>query len=303
VPRSLAPLLVLAAAVTALAGCGGGGSEDPDIAFISSRSGYYAIYVMGADGNGERQLTERERSGSPTEGESVFWQIDPAWSPDATRIAFASARTGTPHIYVMNADGSGTKALTAGKTNDTHPTWSPDGRSIAFVRDGDIYVMGSDGANATRISDINAQESDPAWSPEGTWIAYIKRTPGTPVQNLWLMRTDGSERHALTRQGGRAFTPAWSPDGERIVFSMNRDETLFELFTIGVDGKRLRSVVPTANDNFEPAWSPDGSKIAYQEEGAIFTIELGAGENVEKLTKNETNDSEPVWNPRPPSSD
>ena len=301
--RSLAPLLVLAAAVSAVAGCGGGGSKDPDIAFISSRSGYYAIYVMSAEGNGERQLTEREGSGSPTEGESVFWQIDPAWSPDATKIAFASARTGKPHIYVMNADGSGTKALTAGKTNDTHPTWSPDGRSIAFVRDGDIYVMGADGANATRTSDINAQESDPAWSPEGTWIAYIKRTPGTPVQNLWLMRPDGSERHALTRQGGRAFTPAWSPDGERIVFSMNRDETLFELFTIGVDGKRLRSVVPTANDNFEPAWSPDGTKIAYQEEGAIFTIELGAGENVEKLTKNETNDSEPVWNPRPPSSD
>ena len=82
---------------------------------------------------------------------------------------------------------------------------------------------------------------------------------------------------------------------------MNRDETLFELFTIGVDGKRLRSVVPTANDNFEPAWSPDGTRVAYQEEGAIFTIQLDGGD-VQKLTENDTNDSEPVWNPRPPSS-
>ena len=63
---------------------------------------------------------------------------------------------------------------------------------------------------------------------------------------------------------------------------MNRDE-LFALFTIGVDGKGLRSVVPTADDNFEPSWSPDGSRIAYQEDGAIFTIELG-GTGVEKLT-------------------
>jgi Tol biopolymer transport system component len=294
--RTFAPLLGLAAAVTALAGCGGG-SQDADIAFISSRSGYYTIYAMSADGNGERQLTERE--GTPPEGESVFWQIDPAWSPDATKIAFASARTGTPHVYVMNADGTGTKVLTSGETNDTHPTWSPDGTSIAFVRDGDIYVMGVDGSSPKRISDITAQESDPAWSPDGDWIAYIKRTPGTPVQTLWLMRPDGSEQHALTKRSGRAFTPAWSPDSTRIVFSMNRDEELFELFTVGVDGTGLRSVVPTANDNFEPSWAPDGSTIAYQEEGAIFTIELGGGD-VKKLTDNATNDSEPVWNPQLP---
>ena len=55
-------------------------------------------------------------------------------------------------------------------------------------------------------------------------------------------------------------------------------------------------MVPTTGDNFEPSWSPDGSKIAYQEDGAIFTVELGGGD-VEKLTDNENNDSSPVWNP------
>jgi len=158
-------------------------------------------------------------------------------------------------------------------------------------------TLASDGSNPRRISDINAQESDPAWSPDGEWIAYVRRTPGAPVQNLWLMHPDGSARHALTHQTGRTFTPAWSPDSKRIVFSMNREE-LFALFTIGVDGKGLRSVVPTANDNFEPSWSPDGTRIAYQEDGAIFTIELG-GTGVEKLTDNATNDSSPTWNPQP----
>ena len=299
-PRLLAAVVVLAAAVL-LAGCGGSDASSPDIAFVSSRDGEYALFTMSAEGQGEHRLTPRE--GDEPEGESVFWQIDPAWSPDAARIAFASARTGQPHIYVMNADGTGTKALTAGrKNNDTHPTWSPDGASIAFARDGDIYVMAADGSNPTRISDINAQESDPAWSPDGDWIAYIKRTPGTPVQNLWLMHPDGTGRRALTKQAGRAFTPSWSPDSARIVFSMNRDETVFELFTIGVDGKRLRSVVPTAGDNFEPAWSPDGERIAYQEDGAIFTVELGGGD-VKRLTDRANNDSEPAWNPQPSSGD
>jgi Tol biopolymer transport system component len=289
-------LLALSALVTAaviLAGCGGGSSR-ADIAFVSSRDGDYAIYVMGADGKGERRLSTKSEEGVPQDA-SVFFQIDPAWSPDATKIAYASVRADSPDIYVMNADGTGETRLTSGKTNDTHPTWSPDGRSISFVRDGDIYVMGSDGSSPRRISEIEAQESDPAWSPDGEWIAYVRRTPGTAVQNLWLMHPDGSGRHALTKQGGRTFTPAWSPDSARIVFSMNRDE-LFELFTVGVDGKGLRSVVPTANDNFEPSWSPDGSRIAYQEEGAIFTIELG-GTDVEKLTDNATNDSSPTWNP------
>ena len=76
----------------------------------------------------------------------------------------------------------------------------------------------------------------------------------------------------------------------------------YELFTVGVDGKGLRSVAPTAGDNFEPSWSPDGSKIAYQEDGAIFTVELGGGE-VERLTDSANNDSSPAWNPQPPPED
>ena len=55
-------------------------------------------------------------------------------------------------------------------------------------------------------------------------------------------------------------------------------------------------MTPTAGDNFEPSWSPDGSKIAYQEAGAIYTVELGGGE-VERLTDSADNDSSPVWNP------
>jgi Tol biopolymer transport system component len=295
VPRSLAVLALLAAGLTAFAGCGGDEAGSPDIAFVSSRDGEYAIFTMGADGKGEHRLTPRE--GDAPGGGSVFWQIDPAWSPDGTKLAFVSARTGTPHVYVMNADGTGTKALTSGeKSNDTHPTWSPGAASIAFARDGDIYVMGAGGSDPKRISDINAQESDPAWSPDGEWIAYIKRTPGTPVQNLWVMHPDGTGRQALTKQSGRAFTPSWSPDSTRIVFSMNRDETVFELFTIGVDGTRLRRVAPTAGDNFEPAWSPNGETIAYQEDGAIFTVELGGGD-VNRLTDQANNDSEPAWNP------
>jgi Tol biopolymer transport system component len=57
----------------------------------------------------------------------------------------------------------------------------------------------------------------------------------------------------------------------------------------------------TTGDNFEPSWSPDGSKIAYQDDGAIFAVELGGGD-IKKLTDRNNNDSSPAWNPRPPGA-
>jgi Tol biopolymer transport system component len=248
---------------------------------------------MDADGSGQRRLTARDADASSAA--RLFFQTEPAWSPDATRIAFASRRSGTFDVYVMRADGSGSTPLTSGKANDSHPSFSADGARIAFERDGDIYVMRADGTGIRRISDRLVEEEEPAWSPDGEWIAYIRRTPGTAARELWIMRPDGSGRRALTRQNTTAATPSWSPDSSRIVFASKQDG-VFELFTTGVDGKGLRSVVETVSDNFEPSWSPDGSKIAYYEDGAIFTVELGGGE-IAKLTDNEDNDSLPAWNP------
>ncbi|CAN5125958.1 hypothetical protein BH20ACT13_BH20ACT13_04200 [soil metagenome] len=300
-------LLIVAALVACVtvgvAGCGGGDEEArPDLAFVSTRDGDYSIYEMNADGGAQRRLTDSEMDTSTPGG--LFFQVEPAWSPDGTRIAFSSRRGGSFDIYVMNADGTGTEQLTSTKEDDSHPTWSPDGEQIAFARDapGDIFVMSSDGPGALRISDPLAQEAEPAWSLDGDWIAYIRRTPGTPVREVWLVRPDGSERHALTSEGAKAYTPAWSPDSARIVFSSDQNGEVFELYTVGIDGKGLRSVTPTAGDLFEPAWSPDGSKIAFSEGGAIFTVELGGGD-VEKLTDTENNDSSPAWNPVTPEED
>lgn len=290
----------LCAAVAILAGCGSEEEARPDLAFVSSRDGDYAIYEMNADGGAQRRLTPAE--GDVTSPARLFFQVEPSWAPDGARIAFSSRRSGTFDVYVMNADGTGTRRLTSTKENDSHPTWSASGRRLAFVRNEDIYTMNADGSDVRRASDPAAEEFDPAWSPDGGWIAYVRREPGTAARELWLMRPDGSRRHRLKSQTGTSATPAWSPDGSRIVFASNEGGGRYELYTIGVDGSRLRRVAPTAQDNFEPSWSPDGTKIAYQEEGAIFTVALGSGE-VEKLTDGENNDSTPVWNPRPPPAD
>src|SRR5262245_31077837 len=98
-------VLLAVACVAALSGCGSSKRPRPDMVFVSSRSGVYAIYAMNADGGRQRRLshTEPGKSSSP---DDLFFQIQPAWSPDGGSIAFSSKRTGTSQIYVMRAGGT-----------------------------------------------------------------------------------------------------------------------------------------------------------------------------------------------------
>jgi len=95
---------------------------------------------MDADGSKVRQLTD-----------SDDMDLEPVWSPDGERIAFASRRDGDFEIFVMNADGTEVRQLTDNDAIDLEPAWSPDGERIAFwsdrYGDSEIFVMDADGSN------------------------------------------------------------------------------------------------------------------------------------------------------------
>src|SRR5207247_8008882 len=168
-------LLVGAGALLLVAlACSGSDSTGPTadtthftIAFLSAREGNQDIYVMNADGSGVSRLTNTPAT-----------DIDPAWSPDGRRIAFASDGDGTHRIYdiyVMNADGSGVTRLTNDPVTAWGPAWSPDGTKIAFesYRDGngEIYVMMPDGSAGTTRPHEPADAAGPAGSAAGATVA------------------------------------------------------------------------------------------------------------------------------------
>ena len=284
--------------VLLVAGCGGGsGSPGDAMVFVSSQDGDYAIYGMSADGSNQGRLTDERGDLSTLEG--VQYQTEPAWSPDGTKIAFASAREGSFDIYVMNRDGTGATRLTSTKQNDQHPTWSPDGSRIAFSRFSDVdhlYVMNADGTGTRRLTDDDlTAEAEPAWAPDGNWIAYSHRESGSDFREIWVVRPDGTGRRAVTKLNAKSYTPTWAPDSKRLAFSSNHDATLYDIFTVTVDGTNVRRVVSSETDAFEPAWSPDGSEIAFSRDGAIVVTTLAGVE--QQLTDPEDNDSSPEWNP------
>lgn len=299
-PRSILTGTVIACALFA-SGCGGSGSSHGDaIAFVSTRDGDYAVYSMNADGSDQGRLTD-EHGDTQTPAGTTF-QIAPSYSPDGSKIAFASAREGSLDVYVMDADGSGTRRLTTGPSNETEPAWSPDGSQIAYQNDqnGDhVFVMQADGTGSHRLTTDLAPEIEPAWSPDGRWIAYSRRLPGSEIREIWIVHPDGSGQHKLTDLQGAAYAPAWSPDSETIAFSGRTGTKPFQLYTIGVDGKGLRRVTQASEDAFEPAWSPDGQTIAYSRAGSIVTVDAAGGKTPSVLTDPDGNDSSPEWNPHP----
>ena len=153
------------------------------IAFVRTDDGGSQIYTVNADGTGLTQLTR----------DPAYTTDSPEWSPDGSKVLFSAYHKDVGEfgpdsgdnydVFVMNADGSGVQNLTdKPEFNDTEPTWSPDGRDIAFVRgslhgeaprrspdyrgaDSEIWRMGADGSLPTRLTRNSVYDFDPVWQP------------------------------------------------------------------------------------------------------------------------------------------
>jgi Tol biopolymer transport system component len=278
---------------------GSGGSV---IAFQSDRDRQDEIYVMNADGSDQRLLISNQ------------WALDsmPAWSPDGTRIAFASRDRGKDfEICVVSAQqdllviqGEILK-LTDNEFNDLHPTWSPDGRQIAFYskRDfyNDIYVIDVAGTGEHQLTATQSNDKDPAWSPDGTLIAFVSNREND--NEIYVMNPDGSSQRALTENDSNEWSPAWSPDGSQIAFITDRHGAQ-DLYVMDADGSNARRLTDDRYPwNDDPAWSPDGSLIAFRSNRSdqvdIYLIKVNGSSIPQQLTFNSEIDQDraPAWRP------
>ena len=234
-------------------------------------------------------------------------------SPGGPRIAFVRFAPASDRLLILTGplENGPRRQLRLPVRDAQGPSWSPDGRKIAFVggiraREGaylasdvDLYVARSNGRSVRRLTDDGAREAAPAWSPDGRWLAYVRTLPGANRSSVWIVGADGSRARRLTA-GRLDLQPAWSPDGKRVVFVRISPTSESQIWEIRPDGTGARRILRGLVGATQPTWAPDGSRLLLTDGAALFTIEPnGSGKRpVARLTADARGtrvDPQPFW--------
>lgn len=269
------------------------------IVFVSERDSQPEIYSARPDGRGLRRLTNASSADYPA-----------APSPDGNTLLAVSVQGEGQEMserMALLADDGTARQIGPISARVRSPSWSPDGRWIAFESDTasfrDLYRMQADGSGLRRLTNNPEGNYEPAVSPDGQWIAFVSSRDGDA--EVYLMRADGGEPRRLTAFHRDDWGPRWSPDGRRIAFLSNR-ESSDRVFVVNPDGTGLRKLDGAATPDTmlieaDPAWSPDGTRLALtvrtrEGKARIAVHDLRTGKRTMVSAADEVA-SMPAWSP------
>jgi TolB protein len=257
------------------------------IAFVSNQPGSKQIFLMEANGARKRAVT-RNRSinlfpGWSADGKSLVYtsyktgrpeiwtmyrgtrpgdrllrsgdeQLRAVWSKQPGLGALVLNRSANTDVYALR--GGRLDRLTNHRSIEVSPSFSPDGRKLAFVSDRggspQVYMKDLGTGEEKRLTYRGQYNSNPAWSPTGEWIAYTART--SSGFDIYLIDPENGFTTPLVLHPRTDEDPAWSPDGRKIAFTSNRRGRK-DIYLIDWDGENLMQVTSNFANCSQPAWS------------------------------------------------
>lgn len=239
------------------------------------------LYAVDSDGENLRRLTDYRSL-----------TLSPAWSPDGSRLAYTSYKSGVPRIYELDLETGRDRMIDANRPGQhITPAYSPGGDVIAFsVLGGDrsgifTYDIRRD-CCLTHLSGGSWNDLSPTYSPDGKRIAFNSNRLGTAVPQIYVMPASGGEPELVSPyvygQGGYYTSPDWSPQGDRIAFHGRIERGRYQILIAEVRDRGRRLVQLTAEGNNEdPSWAPDGRHIVFSGERSwgfgLFVVDAVTG--------------------------
>lgn len=200
------------------------------------------IWTVPAEGGGDaRRLTH-----NPAHDYDIWW------SPDSAKIAFISDRKGNFDLYTIDVKTLEEKALSTDPNDENSPHWSPDGKSIAFLRSGGqggLYVVSADGSGEPRRVaeslgnnlEFGIGINSFAWSPDSKWLAFSRRD-AIGTRDLWVVPAAGGQAVNITYYPGMNTQPEWTSDGKYLLFLSDRDrEAGSDLYAVPLQKEKEES--------------------------------------------------------------
>ncbi len=213
----------------------------------------FDLWTVDLDGGRLTRLTD-----TPT------METEPRWSPAGSRIVYVSypdldAVPGTDarsSLVLRDLATGEERDLVPAEDPNYDPSWSPDGKQLAFVREPDderpeIAVVDVDDGTVETLVTFGDAVFFPAWSPDGTTIAFVGRVDGN--DDIYLLELASGRITRLTDDGATDSMPAWSPDGKHIVFIRDR-EGQYDLWVMRADGSGQTSLLDGEVGMGAPLW-------------------------------------------------
>ncbi len=239
---------------------------------------------------------------------------DPQISPDGTAVVYTVATMDlakdkrATNLWLARWDGSENRALTSGENKQTHPRWSPDGKTLAFLssrtdehEDDQVWLLPVGGGEAERVTEIKGGVEDFAWSPDSKRLALVVQDPDP-------RDPEGHEKDKKTVPPIVIDRFQFKQDMEGYLTDRYRHLHLLDLGT-----RKVENLTEGKHDDVLPAWSPDGQEIAFvtkrgddpdrTENWDVYVIAAQPGAKERQLTTAPESDgvpdaeSAPVWSP------
>ena len=192
---------------------------------------------------------------------STRFESGPQFSPDGSRIAFESTRSGAYEVWMCRSDGSGLVQLTHFNSLTGTPRWSPDGKQIAFdsraAGNADIYVIDSEGGPPHRLTSEPSGEVSPSWSRDGRWVYFASERTGD--WQVWKQSSTGGPAAQVTRHGG--FAAFESPDGRFLYYA--KGLAVPGLWRVPTNGGEEIEVIRSLEAGYYGYWAVVESGIYY----------------------------------------